>query len=109
MPGKNKSTASSEPLEIAIPKIFDQVQNSTANHGKNYVALRKLHVEAAAQVKEVQKGRGLQLVGEKAFQDVFLNCMLPVLSVKKGVFVADRVVRFIGSYVKFICTKGRSR
>jgi condensin complex subunit 3 len=106
MPGRTKKTQDSEPLDIALPRIFEQVQSSAANHQKNFVALRKLHVEAAAEVKEIQKGRGLQLVGEAAFQNAFLEVLVRILPVKKGVVVADRVVRFIGGYIKHIHKKG---
>jgi condensin complex subunit 3 len=53
MPGRTKKTQESEPLDTALPRIFEQVQSSAANHQKNFVALRKLHVEAAAEVKEI--------------------------------------------------------
>jgi condensin complex subunit 3 len=108
MPGRTKKRLESEPLDVAIPRIFEQVQSSTANHAKNFVALRKLHVEAAAEVKEIQKGRGLQLVGEAAFREAFLQATVRILPVKKGVAVADRVVRFIGGYIKHINKKGPS-
>lgn len=102
---KKKKQQELEPLETAIPRIFEQVQSTTGNHERNFVALRKLHVAAAAEVKEVQKGKGLQLIGENSFQNVLLDAMLRILPLKKGVTVADRVVQFIAGYVVHINKK----
>lgn len=95
-------------LPVTTSKVFDQVQSSTANHQKNCVALSKLHVEAAKLTEDTssRRGGGVVLVGEKAFEDVFISMVMHVLPVKKGVTVADRVVKFVGSYVKVISERG---
>lgn len=93
-------------LPVNLPKIFDQVQVTTANHQKNFVALSKIH-NAAAQVTEtVKNGVDVQLSGEKAFEDVFIEMIIRILPVKKGASVVDRVVKFVAGYVKFIVEKG---
>ena len=93
-------------LPDSLPKIFDQVQVSTANHQKNFVALNKIHA-AAAQVTETTKnGVDMQLTGEKAFEDVFIEMIIRILPLKKGASVVDRVVKFVAGYVKFISEKG---
>ncbi|KAJ7844433.1 nuclear condensing complex subunit [Mycena olivaceomarginata] len=80
-------------LRTAIPNIFDQVQNSTANHLKNFVALHKLHLDAA---------RTKGLPGEREFEAIFQGLVARVLPVKKGVAAADRVTKFVGGYTKFL-------
>jgi len=104
MPGKTISVT--EMIANGVSKIFDQSQNTTANHQKNRVALHKLHKEAAEHVESVQNGKGIKLVGERAFESTFIEMVNHILQVKKGVAVADRAVKFIGGYVMFLNDKG---
>jgi condensin complex subunit 3 len=101
-----KPTLNLEDLYESIANIFDQAQVSLANHKKNCVALYKLHTKAATISQPAKKGNGLRLVGEKAFQDVFIDMVNRVLIVKKGPANADRIVKYVGSYVKFMNEKG---
>lgn len=103
-----RTVFSLEDLSSHIPKIFEQVQNTTANHQKNYVALYKLHVDAAKEVQNVQNGKSVKLVGERAFEDMFVSMLSRALPVKKGATVADRIIKFVGGYVKFINEKGKA-
>lgn len=45
----------------------------------------------------------IKLTGEKAFNNIFFDMVNRVLTVKKGVAVADRVVKFVANYVSY-CT-----
>jgi condensin complex subunit 3 len=110
MPGRTKApaAATTDSLQILLPKIFDQAQGSTANHQKNYVALYKLHADLATQVESVNQGNDVKLVGERAFEDAFWDMINRVLPLKKGVTPADRIVKFVGGYVKFLNEKGAS-
>lgn len=92
-----RTVLSLDNLPQTLGKIFDQAQNTTANHQKNFVALHKLHAEAAAQHGSL---------GERTFEQAFLNMLGLVLPVKKGNSVADRIMRFIGGYTKFMNEKG---
>ncbi len=94
-----------EAIPESVPKIFEQAQVSAANHQKNYVALNKIHKDASSITKVTDDGEGLQLIGEKAFEDIFINMLLRVLPIKKGANVVDRVIRFVSGYVKFISDK----
>jgi condensin complex subunit 3 len=91
-------------LHANMATIFDQAQLSLANHRKNSVALYKLHLKAGA-FTQTRNGK-IKLVGEHAFGDSFLGMVNRVLPVKKGSTGPDRVVKFIGSYVKFVNEKG---
>lgn len=95
-----------ETLPESIGAIFDQAQLSLANHRKNCVALHKLHHQAASVTQPARNGTALKVIGEKAFGDTFIHMVSRVLVMKKGPVTADRVVRFVGSYVKFMNEKG---
>ncbi|KAK7032879.1 chromosome condensation complex protein [Favolaschia claudopus] len=80
-------------LQASMAAIFDQAQTTTANHQKNIVALHKLHLEIA---------RTKSRAGEVEFESVFHKLVARVLPVKKGVNTADRVIKFVGNYTKFL-------
>ncbi|OCF43623.1 condensin complex subunit 3 [Kwoniella heveanensis CBS 569] len=94
-------------LPTLLPPIFEQVQHTTANHRKNLVHLRKIQdqcatiTESAPASKGIKLIKGTRLVGEKAFNTLFVDMVNRVLPVKKGVSVADRVVKFVASYVAY--------
>jgi len=96
-------------LEQSIPRIFNQVQESAANHKKNYVALHKIQAESAEITEELQKGKLVKLTGERIFQDKFVYMFCRALPLKKGIDSADRTVKFVAGYVKFINEKGAAR
>lgn len=93
-------------LPTLIPPIFEQVQHTTANHRKNTVALRKVQA-ACAGITEASP-KGTKLVGEKAFNTLFVDMVNRVLAIKKGVAVADRVVKFVAGYVAYATEQGES-
>lgn len=101
-------------LPTVLPPIFEQAQHTTANHRKNLVALRKIHdacagITAPAPGNKANGGGALRAVGEKAFNDLFVDMVNRVLQVKKGVAVADRVVKFVASYVAYTTEQGQFR
>ena len=106
MPARTPAPFDLESLKTSLPKIFDQVQNTAANHQKNYIALYKLQSEAAAIKSSVQSGKSIKLTGEKAFQDAYDDALLRVLPNKKGTSVADRSTKFMAGYAKFLSEKG---
>ena len=101
-----KSSTFLHDLPDKVATTFDQAQTSVASHRKNCVALYKLHVQAAGVTELVKSGKATKLVGERAFGDAFIDMITRVLVIKKGPAAADRVVRFIGTYVKFMNEKG---
>lgn len=93
-----------ESLPSTLAPIFEQAQHTTANHRKNIVSLRKIQ-EGCASITETTP-KGIKLVGEKAFNGAFIGMVNGTLSVKKGVAVADRVVKFIASYIAYTTEQG---
>lgn len=108
MPARTPAPFNLDSLKEALPKIFDQAQTTAANHQKNFVALYKLHSDAAAITEAVQNNKSLKLTGERTFEDVFHDMIMRVLPLKKGTSVADRTVKFIAGYTKFITEKSTS-
>ena len=101
-----KPTAVLENLAEKVAAIFDQIQFSIATHRKNCVALYKLHVQAGNVTEAAKHKNATKLVGERAFGDAFIDMITHVLAVKKGSAAADRTVKFIGTYVKYMNEKG---
>ncbi|KAJ3774574.1 nuclear condensing complex subunit [Lentinula raphanica] len=100
-----KSTTNLDGLPAAIAARFDEAQRSLANHKKNCVALHKLHLQAV-EVKSRRRNEDI-LEGEVAFGDAFTDMITRTLPMKKGAF-ADRIIRFVGSYIKMMNDKGES-
>ena len=100
MPARIRSTPTD--IRQAVGHIFEQVQLSTANHRKNFVTLSKLHLDAAT-AEDIQTGGGSAKIGpEDAFELTLLDMVMRVLALKKGVPVAERTIKFLGGYLKFI-------
>lgn len=109
MPGRTlQADAASVREQIAthVPRILDQAQISTANHQKNLVALYKLQAEAAQYRENTRRGKAFKLVGEQIFKASLIDMIMRVLPLKKGTAQADRIVKFIGGYIRFVNEKG---
>jgi condensin complex subunit 3 len=92
-------------LPFLLGPIFDQVQNTVANHRKNLVSLRNIQ-EQCSNITEVGP-RGARAIGEKAFNAMFIDMVNRILPVKKGVAVADRAVKFVAIYVAYTTEQGQ--
>ncbi|OCF54753.1 condensin complex subunit 3 [Kwoniella mangroviensis CBS 10435] len=94
-----------ETLPTLLPPIFEQVQHTTANHRKNIVSLHKIQSQCSTITEDTSKGikliKGIKLVGERTFNNAFIEMVNRVLPIKKGTAVADRVVKFVASYVAY--------
>lgn len=93
-------------LPTVLPPIFEQAQNTTANHRKNIVQLFKIQKTCAEITEETNKGT--RLIGERSFNALFIKMINRVLPIKKGMAVADRVVKFSASYVAYTTEQGES-
>jgi condensin complex subunit 3 len=90
-------------LQERVASVFEQAQLTMANHRKNCVALYKIHQDSSEVTKEKEKSKGkVKRIGENTFTEAFIQMLNRVLVVKKGPATADRVVKFIGSYIKFM-------
>lgn len=92
-------------LPQSLAEILDQVQVSVANHRKNCVNLHKYHARASSVVEATANGAH-RLTGEHSFTTIFITLLSRILCVKRGIQPADRVVKFVGMYMKFMVEKG---
>lgn len=92
-------------LPLLVPPIFDQAQGSVANHRKNAGNLRKIQEQCASITEETDKG--IRLIGERAFNSLFVDMVNRVLPIKKGVTVADRIVKFVATFVELTTAQGK--
>ncbi|KIK68741.1 hypothetical protein GYMLUDRAFT_190085 [Collybiopsis luxurians FD-317 M1] len=106
MPGKTvtrKQPADAQDLFSKLSNIFDQVQNTTANHQKNIIALHKIYIDIA-QIRGKTKDGATILTGEKQFEQVIYAILLRLLETKKGA-PGDRVVKFFAGFVRHLNDK----
>lgn len=107
MRASSSAPASSlETLTTRIPLIFSQIQSSSTSHKKNLSALRKIQEQCSIITEPHPSGKSIRLVGEKAFNSVFMDMVSRVLGIKKGVTVGDKVVQFVGKYVAYTTEQG---
>lgn len=93
-------------LPDQLPQIFQQSQLTLANHRKNIVSLRKIQQTCAQITSSSKDGKSLKLIGEKAFNEQMIGMVDRVLGIKKGIVQADRVVKFVASYVQYCTEQG---
>ncbi|KAI0030500.1 nuclear condensing complex subunits [Vararia minispora EC-137] len=95
-----------ETLQDTIAQIFSQVSQSKASWTKNTVALYKLHMEASEQTEESTSAPGkIRIVGERAFETVFVDMLNRIVSARKGPGQAEKTVLFIGLYTEHLMMK----
>ncbi|KAL1671838.1 armadillo-type protein [Schizophyllum commune] len=95
-----------ERLKGTLDAILSQVQDHIQNHQKNQVALYKLHFEAQG-ISRLCEGTKKSQTGEEFFRDVFIERLSYILDYprKPQYNKVDRLVQFIGSYVKYMNEK----
>jgi condensin complex subunit 3 len=94
-----------EELRGHVAAVFQQAQVPPVNYRKNCVNLHKIQDRSKDITEDVGRDK-IRVTGEIAFQQAFLECLFRVLPTKKGDLCGDRVVRFIGAYMKFANERG---
>jgi condensin complex subunit 3 len=108
MPSKVLTTDGLPALLSAVGPIFGEAQLNAANHRKNVLLLRKIAAKTAELTSPRRKGGPDKRVGELAFAEAFEACLARVLPVKKGIAVADRLVKFVAKFVAALLEKRAS-
>ncbi|KAI9786330.1 MAG: hypothetical protein M1835_003081, partial [Candelina submexicana] len=103
IPEESPSTA----LRVQICSIFADAQRTTAGHRKLVINLRKIQ-EACCYEPSKPGGNGGADIGEEQFNDEVGRCVLRVMGVKKSESVGDKVVRFLGLFLKHAAEKDHS-
>ena len=97
-------------LRININNIFGDAQHSNTAHRKLVVSLRKIQEACVDKQPAPQKhmGHDFAQYEEIGFQEEFSRCTVRLMTVKKSESVGDRLVRFIGLFLKHAGDQGMS-
>lgn len=93
-------------LRTQICSIFADAQRTTATQRKLIVTLRKVQEACCYEPTNPKKKRAGEEFGEEEFNEEIGRCVLRVFAVKKSEAVGDRIVRFLGLFLKFASEKG---
>jgi condensin complex subunit 3 len=96
-------------LRTQISQIFSDAQNTTATQRKLQINLRKLQERCCFEPQEVKKKTSQQdeQFDEEDFNTEVTRCVVRILNVKKGEPVGDRIIRFLGLFLKHASDKGK--
>jgi len=102
-PSKHENTLTS--LTHSILTLFNKAQHSLTSHRKLINNLHSLFLSSAELVEQLENEEGpektIKLVGEKNFTEACYTVLDNLVTTKKGVVEADRVVRFFGAFCAF--------
>ncbi len=91
-------------LRTRICSIFGDAQRSTAGHRKLVVGLRKIQ-EACC----YESDQGRQEFGEDDFNVEIARCVIRLMGVKKSEGVGDRILRYLGLFLRHASDKGKGQ
>ena len=94
-------------LRSQISNVFSDAQKTTVGHRKLVVGLRKIQ-ETCVYGPPNGKAREKEF-GEDDFNVEFARCVIRLVGVKKSESVGDRLVRFIGIFLRHASEKGMAR
>lgn len=100
-------------LRTKIAQVFGDAQRTTATQRKLVVNLRKIQEACCFEPPETgkkggQKGKGelQEDFDEEDFNNEVVRCVLRILGVKRSEPVGDRIIRFLGVFLKHASEKG---
>ena len=93
-------------LRTQICNVFSDAQKSAAGHRKLVVGLRKIQEACCCEpTRPVKPGR--QDFDEDDFNVEIARCAIRLMGVKRSEAVGDRIVRFLGFFLRHASEKGR--
>jgi condensin complex subunit 3 len=95
----------SSSLRTQLCTIFGDAQRTTAGHRKLAISLRKVQDACCYEPTNAKSKKGAEF-GEDDFNVEIARCVLRLMGVKKGEGVGDRIVRFLGFFLKHASEKG---
>lgn len=95
----------SSTLRTQICSIFGDAQRSAAGHRKLAVSLRKTQEVCCYQLANAGSNT-LEDFGEDDFNVEVARCVIRLMGVKKSEGVGDRIVKFLGFFLKHASDKG---
>jgi condensin complex subunit 3 len=92
-------------LRTLLITVFSDVQKTTASHRKLVISLRKIQERCCYESTE-KSGQGkYDQFDEVLFNQEFERCIIRVCAVKRSEPVGDRVIRFMGLFLKHAAEK----
>lgn len=101
IPDEGPSTS----LRTRICEIFKDAQRSSAGHRKLATSLRKVQEACCYEVPDAQ-GKVQEKFEEDDFNLEVARCVIRLLCVKKSESVGDRIVHFLGTFLRRASEKG---
>ena len=92
-------------LRQRISALFADAQKSTTGHRKLVINLRKIQ-EACCYEPTSGKARQDDQFDEDDFNAEIVRCVLRVLPIRKSEAVGDRIIRFLGVFLRVASEKG---
>ncbi|QSZ32624.1 hypothetical protein DSL72_002203 [Monilinia vaccinii-corymbosi] len=87
-------------LRTQISSIFRDSQRNTASHRKLVVNLRKIQEACCYEPTSKKNKTGAEDFDEEEFTYEFTRCVLRVMPIKKSESVGEKVIRFIGLFLR---------
>lgn len=95
-------------LRNQICSIFGDAQKTSSGHRKLIVGLRKVQEACVYDApSRGKKGEQEEHFGEDDFNVEFTRCVIRLMGVKKSEGVGDKLVRFIGLFLRHASEKGQ--
>ena len=93
-------------LRKHICSVFADAQKSTTGHRKLVINLRKIQESCCYEPENLRKGKAHEDFDEDDFNTEVVRCVLRILSIRKSETVGDRVIRFLGVFLRVASEKG---
>ena len=87
-------------LRSQICAVFRDAQKSTATHRKLVITLRKIHETCCYEPTNPNKSSSSTDFEESDFNNEFTRCVLRAMPVKKSEGAGDKVIRFVGLFLR---------
>ena len=97
------------PLREKIGSIFADAQKGLATQRKLAVTLRKVQETCCYEPTKPLKQDLDEEYGEAEFNEEVARCVLRILAIKKSEPIGDRLVQFLGLFLKVASDRGRFR
>ena len=97
------------PLREKIGSIFADAQKGLATQRKLAVTLRKVQETCCYEPTKPQKQDLDEEYEEAEFNEEVARCVLRILAIKKSEPIGDRLVQFLGLFLKVASDRGRLR
>ncbi|KAI9665602.1 MAG: hypothetical protein M1829_005682 [Trizodia sp. TS-e1964] len=95
-------------LRLKICSIFAESQRNIASHRKLVINLRKVQEKCCYESSKSQHAKSpscSEEYGEAGFNEEIKRCLIRILPVKKAESAADKVIRFLGLFLKHASEK----